>query len=53
LVNEVLGNDGLETGKMVKKEYLPGIDVAVGVMHFDVDSEAVAQERKSPYAPLI
>ena len=53
LINEILRNNRLEAGEMVKKENLAVFDVPVGVMYLDIDPKAAAQHGKRPHAPLI
>jgi hypothetical protein len=53
LVNEILRNDRFEAREMVKKENLALFDVAIGIMHLDIDPEATAQHGKRAHAPLI
>ena len=43
LMNEILRNDGLETGEMIEQENLALVDEATAVMDGNVDAETLAQ----------
>ena len=53
LVDEILGDDGLEAREVIEQKYLASLDVAVGVVNLDVDAQAAARQRECPHAPLI
>jgi len=53
LVNEILRNYRFKAGEMVKKENLALFDMAIGIMHLDIDAETAAQHGKCAHAPLI
>src|SRR5215212_7877964 len=53
LVNEILRDYRFKAGEMVKKENLALFDMAVGIMHLDIDAESAAQHGKRAHAPLI
>jgi hypothetical protein len=52
-MNDVLRNDRFEAGKVIEKEYLAGVDLTVGVVNLDVDSQMIVNERKSADTPLV
>jgi hypothetical protein len=53
LVNEILRNYRFEAGEMVKKEDLALFDMAIGIMHLDINAKTPAQHGKRAHAPLI
>ncbi len=53
LENQVLRDDGLETGEVVEEEYLARLDRARRVVQCDIKAEPLVEEREPAHAPLV